>query len=144
MENIIQCLSAFFACLGFAFVFRIHYNYKFAIIGSIAGTLGWIVYLLFAFTKNDIIQTLLAMIFVALFAEIMARKCKAPATIFLIVGCFPLVPGKGIYESMLYCVQGDSQLFISSLMHTLAISVAIAFAILMVSTLFKILKKLHY
>lgn len=141
MEYSIQCISAFFACLGFAFVFRIHYHLRFAIIGSLGGMLGWIIFLLFSFTNNDVIQSLLAMIAVALFAEIMARIYKAPATIFLIVGCFPLVPGKGIYESMLYCVQGESSLFVGSLIHTLAISGAIAFAILIVSTIFKILKK---
>lgn len=141
MDSILQCISAFFACLGFAFVFRIHHNIRFAIIGSLGGTLGWIVFLLFKFTNNDVIQSLLAMICVALFAELMARLYKAPATIFLIVGCFPLVPGKGIYESMLHCVQGDSTLFIGSLIHTLAISGAIAFAILIVSTIFKIIKK---
>ena len=141
MGSVIQCASAFFACIGFAFVFRIHHNLRFAIIGSLGGTFGWVVFLLFSFLNNDAIQSLLAMIFVALFAEIMARIYKAPATIFIIVGCFPLVPGKGIYESMLYCVQGNSTLFINSLIHTLAISGAIALAILIVSTIFKIIKK---
>lgn len=141
MEYSIQCISAFFACLGFAFVFRIHYHLRFAILSSLGGTLGWMIFLLFSFTNNDVIQSLLAMIGVALFAEIMARINRAPATIFLIVGCFPLVPGRGIYETMLYCVQGESSLFIGSLIHTLAISGAIAFAILIVSTIFKILKK---
>lgn len=143
MNAMIQCASAFFACFGFAFVFRIHHHIKFAVIGSLGGALGWVVYLLCSFMNNDVMQSMFAMLFVALFAEIMARLYKAPATIFLIIGCFPLVPGKGIYESMLYCVQGNSSLFVTSLVHTLAISGAIALAILIVSTIFKIIKKVH-
>ena len=46
MQSIIECFSAFIACLGFAFIFRIHQHPRFAIIGSIGGALGWLVYLL--------------------------------------------------------------------------------------------------
>ena len=45
MNEIIQCLSAFVGCLGFTFIFRIHKNIKFACVGSIVGTLGWVIYL---------------------------------------------------------------------------------------------------
>ena len=52
------------------------------------------------------------MTIVSLFSEIAARIFKAPATIFLIIGCFPRVPGRGIYQTMLYCTQGNTALFI--------------------------------
>ena len=84
----------------------------------------------------------LAMAFVALFSEISARIYKAPATIFLIIGCFPLVPGRGIYQTMLYCTQGNSELFLDSFLNTLAISASLALAILIISTIFKVIKKL--
>ena len=126
MQSIIECFSAFIACLGFAFIFRIHQHPRFAIIGSIGGALGWLVYLAF----------------VALFSEISARIYKAPATIFLIIGCFPLVPGRGIYQTMLYCTQGNSELFLDSFLNTLAISASLALAILIISTIFKVIKKL--
>ncbi|MEI3293505.1 MAG: threonine/serine exporter family protein [Thomasclavelia ramosa] len=71
------------------FVFIIHP--RFAIIGSIGGALGWLVYLLASNFKSEISCYFLAMAFVALFSEISARIYKAPATIFLIIGCFPLV-----------------------------------------------------
>ena len=79
---------------------------------------------------------------VALFSEIIARICKAPATVFLIIGCFPLVPGRGIYETMLYCIQGNSELFLDSFLNTIGISTSLALAILIVSTIFKVIKKL--
>ncbi|MFV0394880.1 MAG: threonine/serine exporter family protein, partial [Coprobacillaceae bacterium] len=136
-----QCISAFTASLGFAFVFRIHHHLRFAILGSFVGLIGWIIYLLTSFFNNDVIQTFFATVIIALFAELIARKEKAPATIFLLTGCFPLVPGRGIYESMLHCVQGNTDAFVNSLVHTFSISIAIALGIMIISTIFKIIKK---
>ena len=144
MNGLIECLSAFIACLGFAFIFRVHHHPRFAILGSIGGALGWLVYLLVANYCSEITCYFIAMAFVAFFAEIAARIYKAPATIFLIIGCFPLVPGRGIYQTMLYATQGDSSLFLDSFINTLAISASLALAILIVSTIFKVIKKLTY
>lgn len=141
MQGIIECISAFLACLGFALIFRIH-HLKFAIISSIGGALGWLVYLLTTNINGEIFGYFLAMTFVAFFSEISARINKAPATIFLIIGCFPLVPGRGIYETMLYCTQGNVDLFLESFLNTLAISASLALAILIVSTMFKVIKKI--
>ena len=92
MEQVIQCLSAFLGCLGFAFVFRVHRHLPYAFLASLGGMLGWIVYLLVIPYLSNIMSNLCAMIVVALFSEIMARICKAPATIFIVVGCFPHCP----------------------------------------------------
>lgn len=140
MEQIIQCLGAFLGCLGFAFVFRIHRRFDYALIGSLGGTLGWIVYLLVIPYLSNIMSSLCAMIVVALFSEIMARICKVPATIFIVVGCFPIVPGKGIYQTMLYLMSYDQKLFMDSLFQTVGTALALATAILIVSTFFRVIK----
>ena len=140
MIGLIQCVSAFFACIGFAFIFRLQKNWNFIIIGSLGGMLGWLFFLLANSVYSEIIAYVLAMSGVAFYSEIMARVFKAPATIFVIIGCFPLVPGNGIYQTMLYCINGNIDMFISSLLNTLAISGSLAFAILLVSTIFKIFK----
>lgn len=142
MEGIIQCISAFIACIGFSLIFRIHHQIKFAITASLGGALGWFVYLSANNLFDEISCYFIAMAFVAFYSEIAARSYKAPATIFLIIGCFPLVPGRGIYETMLYCTQGNSDLFLDSFLNTLAISASLALAILIVSTIFKVIKKL--
>lgn len=140
MNYMIQCLAAFTGCLGFSFVFRIHKNPRFVLTGSIGGTLGWIIYLLLENKAGAIISSLMAMMVVALFSEIMARIYKAPATIFVIVGCFPLVPGKGIYQTMLYLISNNRDMFIDSLLNTVGIALALATALLIVSTIFKVIK----
>ena len=124
MEQVIQCLSAFLGCLGFAFVFRVHRHLPYALLASLGGMLGWIVYLLV----------------IPYLSNIMARICKAPATIFIVVGCFPIVPGKGIYQTMLYLISHDQDLFLDSLFQTVGTALALATAILIVSTFFKVIK----
>ena len=124
MEQVIQCLSAFLGCLGFAFVFRVHRHLPYAFLASLGGMLGWIVYLLV----------------IPYLSKIMARICKAPATIFIVVGCFPIVPGKGIYQTMLYLISHDQDLFLDSLFQTVGTALALATAILIVSTFFKVIK----
>ena len=130
MNNFIQCLSAFVACIGFSLIFRIHHQLRFVLVSSFGGALGWLVFLLFNNFNNELVAYFIAMTIL-----------KAPATIFLIIGCFPLVPGRGIYQTMLYCTQGNTALFIDSFIHTIAISASLALAIMIVSTIFKVIKK---
>ncbi len=140
METLIQCVSSFFACLGFCFIFRIHHHFKFVICGSLLGSLGWYIYLSLQPIHNVFIQNFIAMLIITLLAEIMARIYKAPATIFIIIGFLPLVPGNGIYNTMLYAVQGQNDLFIKSFLSTIGISISLALAILVASTFLQIYK----
>ena len=140
MAEIIQCFAAFIGCFGFTFIFRVHKNIRFGFIGSLIGTMGWVVYLLTQFLDNTFIQSFIAMLCVSLVSEMMARVYKAPATIFIIVGCFPLVPGSGIYYTMLYAVQGLNDAFAQSFLSTLGIGISLALAILVSSTILQVYK----
>lgn len=142
METFIQCGSAFVGCLGFSLIFRVHKHLRFAIVGSVIGTIGWLIYLMCNPLNNAVIQSFIAMIGVSFMAEIMARVYKAPATIFIMIGFFPLVPGSGIYYTMLYAVQGQQALFADSLLTTLGIGIAIALAILIMSTVFQVYRRI--
>lgn len=87
------------------------------------------------------------MLCVAFTAEMTARHYKAPATIFIIIGCFLLVPGSGIYYTMLYAVQGLNNLFAESFLSTIGTSISIALVILISSTtlqVYKIIKTKNY
>ncbi len=140
MDFIIQCIGAFIGSLGFSFVFRVYKTYKNAIIAACIAALGWAIYLAFSNLNNSMYQTFIAALFVATLSEIMARLRKAPATLFIVISIFPLVPGKFIYLSMLYWIQGDFNAFLNALSTTFLISGAIAFGILIISTIFKVNK----
>ena len=64
----------------------------------------------------------------------MARVRRAPATGYLHVALLPMVPGGGIYYTMEYGIAGNADLFLETGMHTLSIAGALAFGILVVSS----------
>ena len=122
---LLPCIYAFLACAGFCLVFNIHGPG--IPICCFGGALGWLAYLLSTlFTPNVILCFLLASIVITLYSEIMARIRRCPVTGYLVIALLPLVPGGGIYEAMLHCVRGDTQMFLSALVRTFGIAGALA------------------
>lgn len=109
MDNFViaQLIMAFLGSVGFSL--RFHLRKTLILPAAIGGLLGWAVYLLFAqvFMHGVFISCLIASICVALYSEILARKLKAPATLFLIPGAVPLIPGSSLYYSMSNAVAGE-------------------------------------
>ncbi|HEX3018273.1 MAG TPA: threonine/serine exporter family protein [Caproicibacter sp.] len=132
----LACLWSFFACAAFCLVFNM--RGKTLILASLGGALGWFVYLILNFVRNDIFQFFVATVASAIYSEIMARILKKPATEFQIVALLPMVPGGGIFYTMDYCVIGNNQMFFQTGIHTLGIAGALAMGILLVSSLFRI------
>lgn len=69
---------------------------------------------------------LLAALFIGLYAEVLAAVLKKPATIWIVTAIFPLVPGGGMYYTMLSSVRGDLWQSIRSGFETLSAAGAIA------------------
>ncbi|MEF2675058.1 MAG: threonine/serine exporter family protein [Eubacteriales bacterium] len=108
LHDYIQIAGAFVGALGFALVFRLRKGLLPA--AAIGGMLEWTIYLI---SYNLIGGTavfwpsMIASLFCSLYSEVMARKMKAPSTIFLVPGLIPLIPGKNLYYVMSYAVQND-------------------------------------
>lgn len=136
MQYFLPFFYSFIACAAFCFVANI--RGKLIFFTSFGGALGWLVYLLLGFLNNDIIQFFFATVVIAIYAEIMARVHRVPATGYLLVALLPMVPGAGIYYTMEYCITGNTEMFFETGLHTLGIAGALALGILVVSTLARI------
>ena len=80
----LQVLAAATGTLGFAILFNSRPRRLF--LGALGGGLTWLVYLLLSGgVSSDFLCVALAAAFGAAYAEIMARVCKAPATVFTIL-----------------------------------------------------------
>ena len=130
-------------CVGYCLVFNIRMRKRMLLLASLGGAVGWCVYLLCGWLQNDITQSFAAILAVAAYSEIMARLQKSPATVYLIVGLIPLVPGGGIYYTMEYCINGDMMNFMNTGIHTLGIAGALAIGILLVSACVRILNNIQ-
>ena len=72
----------------------------------------------------------LASLALASYSEIMARVRKTTVTTFLISGLFPLVPGAGMYYTMLAIVHNDLSEALSTGISTLSTAAVMALGIL--------------
>ena len=123
-----EVAAAFVGTICFAVVFcvpRRHY-----VACGITGAVGWLVYSLMMLGQpSTVIATLIAVIPLTLLARVFAVVGKAPVTIFLISGIFPLVPGAGIYYTAYHFIQGDTVAFAAKGAETLKVACALAIGI---------------
>nr|WP_325195838.1 threonine/serine exporter family protein [uncultured Oscillibacter sp.] len=132
----LSCLWAFFACVGFGLVFNI--QGAGILICGFGASLGWLVYLLtIGYTNSDIFSAFLSAMSIGAYSEVMARIRRCPVTGYLQVALLPLVPGAGIYNAMRYCMSGDSQMFISTLLHTIGFAAALSVGAMLVTSILR-------
>lgn len=79
----------------------------------------------------------LGTLLMAVLSEILARVMKMPATIFIIPAIIPLVPGIGLYNTMMYLVQGQNAKAGQTGTVTILAIVSMAMALVLTSILTK-------
>lgn len=129
-------IMSYFASLSFAFLFNL--NKKTAFLTAFGGSIGWT---FFALGINMGVDPPVAYFFGALaltlYSEIMARMMKTPVTSYVTPALIPLVPGGGLYQTMLKSLSGDYNGALKEGLNTLMYTGALAIGILVVFTLIK-------
>ncbi|MCR4955305.1 MAG: threonine/serine exporter family protein [Lachnospiraceae bacterium] len=93
---LIEMFGAFIAGIGFSIIYNT--RGKRLIWCGLNGALAWGACCAAAvFTDSIFVQYMIAAAAGTLFSEIVARLTKAPATIYLIPGLLPMVPGGSLY-----------------------------------------------
>lgn len=134
---ILNTLYSFAGTLGFGILFNIRGQKLFW--GSFGGALSWLCYLITVkYSGSQIFSFFLASVVAGIYSEIMARILKSPVTAFIICGIISLVPGGGMYYTMLEIVQGNIPKSLSTGLTTLSTAVAIALGVLVASSIFKL------
>ncbi len=137
-------IAGFFAAgaAGFcAFYFNTN---KFDVLwGALLGALGWVVYLSIQKTGGSAMYAYFAGAFsVAIASELLALLIKNPATVYLLPGLLPLVPGGGMFQTMRAAVSGNMDTALSLGYATLGAAGAIALGIAIASSIARFLPKL--
>ena len=125
MESIVfKIIAGSIATLGFAILFRLKpSHWPFAVID---GFFACVCY--FAFTElfgGNFLPNLLAAFVASLFADLFARICKAPSTVFILPGCIALVPGGTLYYAMSNLLSESREAALEYFLITLTVGVAI-------------------
>ena len=140
----IYYLRDFVACFGATIFYCIIMQLpkKALWISSLSSALTYIVFrVAFLSIESEYVGYLAASCFAALSAEVLARACKMPATIFIFPAVIPLVPGLGLYRTMLCLVRSDMSGFASEGTKTLIISGIIAVTVAVVNAFFRSILK---
>lgn len=142
MNLIINFICAFFATVGFAIFFNA--PKKSLIVTGFIGAIAWESYLVFnIYLNNPLVGAFIGSFTVGILGEFFAIKEKMPATIFIAPGIITLVPGAGIYNTMLSLVNEDYSDFLEKGKMTFFIAASIAFGIVLAGSIAKTIKSKH-
>lgn len=129
MTYLIQFIVAIFATISFAVLFSAPKQELFFC--GLSGAIGWMFYYTIAsIDLSPVFGSLIGTLILTLFSRAMAVIRRCPATMFLLTGIFPLVPGAGIYYTVYALINQESQAFSSNGLQTLEIALAITFGII--------------
>lgn len=141
MEWVRAVTGTFVAC--FAFCFILNARGKFLFFAPLGSVLCWLSYLLCVRVMPELTAYFAATVLISVYAELMARRLKAPVTVFLLIGLLPLVPGGGIYYTMEYALSGDTFAFLSQGLTTFGIAGSMALGVLVVSSIVRLFTRLR-
>lgn len=136
---IIKIIVSFVISLAFGVLLEV--PKKFLLHVSIIGAFGRFIYILLTENEHSIVfATFVATTVIAILSHTLARIVKAPVTVFLIAGILPLVPGMGMYNIVYYFLKSDIRLASEATLATFMVAGAIALAIFIVDSVFKVSK----
>ena len=123
---------AVIATISFGITFQMPRRHYLAC--GLTGAVGWMVYIFGVelLGMSPAIATLVATLPLTGCARFFSITHKAPVTIFLLPGIFPLVPGAGIYYTAYYFIQNNNALALSNGISTFKIAVVLATGIALV------------
>ena len=137
-----QLIFSFMSTLGFAILFNAPKNsvYYAGFVGSIA----WSSYFIFyTYTGSNIISSFIGALVVGLLGEVFARRNKKPATLYITAGIIPLVPGAGMYYTMLALIEKDFTLAANKGFETFFLAVSISIGIIFTSIFSRSIKRVR-
>lgn len=140
--TLIQLLEAGFWSFGASACCAVYFNAekKDVVFGAVLGSIGWVVFAAFKAGGGAEAFGYFAGAFAAAgSAEFLAVVMRRPATVYLVPGIIPLVPGGGIFYMMRAVVRGEFPEALSAGYGALAAAVAIALGIAIASSTARII-----
>ena len=137
----LQILAATVASLGFSLLFNT--RGKKLIFSALGGGLSWTLFLLLSYLiKNEAACYFVVAVAGSLYAEIMARLLRSPATVFITISMIPLVPGASLYYTMSHALNGNFESFADKGLATVALAAAIAIGVIVSTVIMRIYIKI--
>lgn len=142
MIYFLNFIYGFMCSVGFAVLFNVP---KASVIkAGFSGGVGWAIYYsMVQLNLSVVISTLIASMGIAVLGEFFAVMEKQPATLYLVPGIIPLVPGFGVYYTMLSLLEQNYERAMQQGVEAVLIAVLIAAALTIVLSVNTYRKKRH-
>ncbi len=143
MTEIMQIITGGIGSLGFAILFNIRNRRLVA--ATIGGLMSWALFVLLRkFIPSEPTCYFIVALACSIYAEIMARALKSPATAFITTALIPMVPGGSLYYTMAYAFESDPEKFLERAVYTLKLASSLALGIIVAATLTKLFMKYRH
>ncbi|SHI52252.1 Uncharacterized membrane protein YjjB, DUF3815 family [Dethiosulfatibacter aminovorans DSM 17477] len=131
---ILDFIFSFLCTFGFGVLFNI--PRKQLVLASTGGAVGWTVYSLFLLQFDSIVMAAFTgALAVGMVSEIMAKLRRVPATVYVVPGIIPLVPGYGLYYSMKKIIESDYIEAMEVGTETVLVALAISSAVILTTSI---------
>lgn len=138
-----QTLMSFIASLGFGVIFNIRGRKLF--FAALGGAICWFTYSLSLALDISVTSSLfISSICFSAYSEIFARILKTPVTTLVVCSLIPLVPGGGMYYTMLEVVDGNIDKSLELGLNALAAAGTLALGIIFVGTITRLIVRRKY
>ena len=125
---------SFIITFGFGILFNI--KGKKLLFAALGGGLSWYCYSLpLSLGLSEVSSLFISALVFSTYSEVLARIFKTPVTSFVICALFPLVPGSGMYYTMLATIDGELQNAVHLGINTLANAGTLALGVIFISTI---------
>ena len=131
LDMMLNGVLAFVGTIGFSIIFNV--PRRELLFCGIGGALGWLLFT--TLEDSPFIGVLLGAMVVTCVSRILSVRRKMPATLYIIPGIIPLVPGVGIYFTMFFIVTGEHYEALLRGVQTLGMAGVIALGLLIVLSL---------
>ncbi|BFL72711.1 MULTISPECIES: threonine/serine exporter family protein [Anaerococcus] len=139
MKYLLEFVVSVLSSIGFGLVFSI--PKKTLLVSGINGGICWIIYKFILNNLGNIyLANFISSMIIAILSEILARKLRFPASVFIFPGIINLCPGEAIYNTMKFFINNETVNAITSFYKAVAIAGSIAFGVLLASSFSKSLK----
>ncbi len=131
---------AFIASFGFGIIFNIRGRKLF--FAALGGALCWFSYSIALYINlTEASSLFIASISFSIYSEILARILKTPVTTLVVCSLIPLVPGGGMYYTMLEVVEGNIDKALELGLNALSAAGILALGIIFVGTITRLIYK---
>ena len=129
--EIIQIITGFIGSLCFGILFNL--KGKRLAAGALGGLLSWGLFVLFSqFIPSEPINYFLVAATVSVYAEVLAKVLKTPATPLITTSLIPLIPGGSLYYTVASAFDSSFGVFSEKAFYTLKLAAALALGMIVV------------